>query len=353
MNRNTRQEISTLMRDAAVSFSEANGELHPVYTCEADYAITVLAIDTLTDKIIRSNEKLFALKMNAFSKQKYIAPTKTGRWLLSTLQTDVPGIRACFSNHEFSPRFELLVKHARARGLDHWLSIINAISAEEVTKACDILDGLVSALREEGRRTSFKAQLHRFQRSAGKNNLSLYRYLRKTLIRQTKINVRRYDLSYQKEGVSPMLKAYSMTYQEAKEHREALIKAVRKNLIGRHLIGYAWKMEHSAERGFLHHLLLVLEEASLEEQVLVDAALKEAWNEVTKTKGLLIDCSALYPSCKSIGIGPIDSNDNEALATFRKICLYMTQIDNCIKLSLPGSAKAFGKAELTAKKAEA
>lgn len=349
MNKNTRKEIGSLMAEAAVSFFEVDGELRPVYTDESDYAITVLAIDSLTEKIIGSNEKLFALKTNKFTKQKFIAPTKTGSGLLSALKSNVPGIRSCFCNHEFSPRFELFVKHAIERDLDYWLTFDSAISEKDVTKACDILNGFVNAVREEGRRASFNAKLRRFQRSADKNNLSLYRYLRRTLAKNSKINVRRYDLAYQKEGAWPTQKACSVTSSQAKEHREALIKAAKKDLIGKHLIGYAWKMDHSAPRGFQHHLLLVLDEESAEEQLSVDAALKHAWGEATGGKGLLVDCNNLYPAFKSHGIGLID-DDKAAWSVFRNICIQMTQADNFIKLSLPGTARAFGKAELIDKK---
>ncbi len=346
MNPNTRNEIGTLLRDASVSFVEIDGELRAVYTHESDYAIFILNIDTLADKIIRTNEKLFTLKTNPLTKRKFLSPTKTGTWLLSALKTDVPGIRDCFCKHEFSPRFELFVKHAKDRDLDFWYAINNSLSGEEVTKACDSLDGLVNAVREEGKRASFKAKLRNFERSANKNNRSLYQYLRKTLTLHTKINVRRYDLAYQKEGTWPTHQACSVIHQEAKEHRETLIKAMKKNLIGTHLIGYAWKIEHSSGRGFQHHLLLILEEASFEEQASVDAALKEAWSEATKTKGLLVDCNALHPSYKSVGIGLIDSNEKAARTTFQKICTYMTQVDNYIKLDVPGAARAFGKAEV-------
>lgn len=350
MKNKMKNDISTALNDSAVLFTEQEGTLSPRYTLESDYVQNVLGFTHLAERIIRTTERIFWIAKNRINHRKYIASTKMGDLLMAALRTNVPAIRKHFPHHELNPYFELFVQHAQERDLDYWLSLQEAFSKDEITRASDTLQGFVNTLREEGRRASFKAKLRRFQRSANKNGQSLNRYLRRTLAHHSKINIRRFDLNYRMDGTSLSIQPCVTDHKIAKAQREAFLKALKKSESSKYLIGYAWKMENSSSKGFLHHLLLILDEESVEHHSVIDDSLRKIWDEVTASTGLLVDCSTLHPSFKSEGAGLLDNGNKDAWITIRKICTYLTQTDNYIKLDLPDGGRAFGRAEVAEKK---
>lgn len=350
VNTKCKKDIATALCDSAVLFIENEGKTSARYTLESDYVLNVLGFTHLAERIIRTNEKLFSIRTSQLNGRKYIASTKMGDQLLAALKTDVPSIRKFFPQHELNPYFELFVQHAQVRDLDYWHSIWEAVSKDEITKANDTLQGFVNALREEGRRASFKAKLRRFQRSANKNGQSLNRYLRKTLAHHSSINICRFDLGYRMNGASPIVQPCVTDHQTAKAHRETFLKALRKSEFSKYLIGYAWKVENSSAKGFLHHLLIILDEESAGYQSIIDDNLRKIWDEATASTGLLVDCSTLHPSFKSEGAGLLDNGNKDARVVIRKICTYLTQTDNYLKLDLPDGGRAFGRSEVVEKK---
>lgn len=350
MNKTLKSEICTALTDSAVLFIEHDAKLVSRHTLESNYVMNVFGITHLAERIIRTRENLSSLQTNKFTKGTLITYNKLGRSLRNALNTDVPDIRNHFPTHEFNPYFELFVRHARDRGLDYGISIRNAYTKEEITRANDILQGFVNALRQEGQSTSFKAKLRSFQRNPNKNCQSLNRYLRKTLAQHIRIHITRLDLSYQRDASSPIIIPNTMSSQTIKAHREAFLKLLKKSEVSEHLIGYAWKMEGSAVKGFLHHMMLVLDETSISNQATISEILQKIWGEVTEGNGLLVDCSTLAPSCKSEGTGLLEHSSKDACAMIRKICNQMTQTDYYIKLNLPNGGRAFGRAEVVKKK---
>lgn len=342
-------EAREILREISIFFAEVDGELRLRYPRGMDYAEAVFEIDTLTKAIIKSRNKLFSITTNRFNKMKYIEPTFGGRKVMSAINTNFTEVRTCFIRHEFSPRFELFYKHTKHLEIKKWLMLQHSSDSEDTIKSCEALNGFINAIREEGRSASFKSMMRRFERCADKNDLNLYRYLRKTLTLNGKINLCRYDIAYRKIGKWPDVKPYPFDQDRVKKHRDTLIKAIRKEPLSKFLIGYAWKMEQSAERGFQHHLLLILEDESLRSQDAINHELNEAWDSITGGKGLLIDCGSPHNSVRGVGTGLIDNNDNESWKTLRKVCHYMTQADRYIKLKIP-KGRTFGKAGLVNKK---
>lgn len=346
MNNKLKNEIGTALTDCAVLIIEHDGKLMPRYTLESNYVMSVFGIAHLAEKIVRTSEQPFSIQTNKFTRGKQIAANKLGRHLINALNTDVPAIRSFFSTHEFNPYFELFVRHARDRDLDYGITIQNAYTKEEITRANDTLQGFVNALRQEGQSASFKTKLRSFQRNPNKNCQSLNRYLRKTLTHHAKIRITQLDLSYQQDASSLIIIPPMMSAQTVKAHREAFLKLLKKSEVSEHLIGYAWKMESSAVKGFLHHMMLVLDDASISKQSTINEVLQKIWGEVTEGNGLLVDCSTLTPSCKSECTGLLEHSSKGAWAMIRKICIQMTLTDNYIKLNLPNGGRSFGRAEV-------
>lgn len=349
MNNKMKNDICTALNDCAVLFTEQQGTLSPRYTLESNYVQDLVGFSNLAEKIIRTNERLFSIRPSRQHDWKYIASTKLGTELLEALKTDVPSIRQFFPDHELNPYFELFVEQAKERDLDYWVALRADMLTDQIAKASDALHGLVNALREEGRSASFKAKLRRFQRSANKNCQSLNRYLRKTLAHHSRINIRRFDLSYRMAEAQFIIQPGVTNHQTVKMHREAFLKALKKSELSKYVIGYAWKMENSSARGFLHHLLLILDEKSIQSQSSIDDNLRKMWDEVTASTGLLVDCNSLRPSFKSIGIGLLDNSNKEAWIIVRKLCTYLTLTDNYLKLNLPDGGRTFGRAEFVEK----
>ena len=350
MKNKQKNEIYTALTDSTVLFAECDGKLKLIYTQESNHVQNILGISNLVEKIVRTREQLFSLQTNKFTQQKQIVANRLGRLLINTLNADVPTIRGFFSFHEFNPYFELIVRHARERDLDRGLILRAADTKEAITRANDVLHGFVNALREVGQSTKFKEKLRSFQRNPNKNYQSLNRYLRKTLAHHTKINICRLDLSYQRDASSLITIPHMMPSQTVKAHREAFLKLLKKSEVSEHLIGYAWKMEGSALKGCLHHMVLVLDGASISKQSKINEALQKIWNEVTEGNGLLVDCSTLTPSYKSEGTGLVEHSNKDAWAMIRKICVYMAKTDNYLKLKLPDGGRSFGRAEVIDKK---
>lgn len=341
MNNKLKNEICTALTDGAVLFIEYEGKLIPRYTQESDYVMSVFGITHLAEKIVRTSEQPFSILTNKFTRGKQIAANKLGRHLINALNTNVPAIRSFFSTHEFNPYFELFFRHAQDRDLHSWITIPNA------SRAHDTLQGFVNALRQEGQSANFKAKLRSFERNPNKNCQSLNRYLRKTLGHHTRVNLARLDLSYQRDGSSLITIPHMMPSSTVKAHREAFLKLLKKSEVSEHLIGYAWKMESSAVKGFMHHMMLVLDEACISNQSIINEVLQKIWSEVTEGNGLLVDCSTLTPSCKTEGTGILEHSSKDAWATIHKICTQMTQTDNYIKLNVGG--RSFGRAEVVEK----
>ena len=80
VNNRMKNDICTALRDSAVLLTEQKGELSSRYTLESDYVLNIIGFSHLTERIIRTNNKLFTIMTNQFNKRKYIASTKMGIW---------------------------------------------------------------------------------------------------------------------------------------------------------------------------------------------------------------------------------------------------------------------------------
>lgn len=348
MKKSVIPEAKEILNAISSFFAEVDGELKLRYPKGVNYAEAAYEIDTLTKAIIRSRNKLFSITTNRFNKMKIIEPTLGGRRVIAAINTSFPDMRACFNHHELNPRIELFCKHAMYLEIKQWLMLWNNSSSENTIKACDALNEFIAAIRAEGRSASFKSQIRQFERSTDKNDLNLYRYLKKTLSSAEKIHLCRYDLAYRKRGTWPNVKPNYFGHDKVKKHRDALIKSIRKDPISKSLIGYAWKMEQSAERGFEHHLLLIFNEESIRSKEKINDELNKAWDSITGRTGLLIDCSTQPQYVKNVGAGLIENSENDSWKTLRRICHYMTEADRYIKLKIP-KGRTFGKAGLVKK----
>ncbi|WP_288841910.1 inovirus-type Gp2 protein [uncultured Deefgea sp.] len=322
---------------------------------DAALAASMYGLEFQAKRILSSDQpaiKFELTKDGTYRRDQFGNPimriTALGKELL-TLRHTLPRerLRELVPCKEFHPRAELLFKiidDARFRyfsGSSQWLTTV----MDNNQTFGEYLNQLLSTIRSEAKKASFKKKIREWSSRANKNYRSLIAYFDGLFDLYQKLLFVRIDLGYRigyRDFNNPALTV---------EKFERFLRNRRSNpKIFQHCIGYAWRLECAPKKGLHYHCILIFDGSKAQSDVHLANIAGEYWRDSITKEG-----SGTFWNCnktryKHHGIGLIDRDDTakrQILANM--VAPYLTKLDAHMRVNIPkGMTKfrTFGKAEL-------
>lgn len=138
-----------------------------------------------------------------------------------------------------------------------------------------------------------------------------------------------------------------ITADGARKHRQQLFRNMQKNPTFRHVLGTVWKLEYAPQRKFHYHMLFILNGNKAQQDGVIAHAFGEYWKHtITKGKGIYYNCNANKARYEDCCLGKLERGDSSKDKGLLKALSYITKIDACARLVLPGNARTFGRGEV-------
>lgn len=212
--------------------------------------------------------------------------------------------------------------------------------ADTVTTA-EMLNKLIQDYRFTVSQAGFKKACRKYQRASVKNLKGVMNYFRHLQERHSRLLVLRVDLSWANEHKA------DITADDARKHRQQLFRNMQKNPMFRHVLGTVWKLEYGPQRKFHYHMLFILNGNKAQQDGVIAHAFGRYWNEtITKGKGMFYNCNAYKERYEDCCLGKLKRGDSSKDKGLLKALSYITKIDACARLVLPGNARTFGRGEV-------
>lgn len=214
------------------------------------------------------------------------------------------------------------------------------VGADTVTTA-EMLNKLVQDYRYAVSLAGFKQASRKYQRASVKNLKGVMNYIRHLQERHSRLLVLRVDLSWANEHKA------NITADDARKHRQQLLRNMQKNSLFRHVLGTVWKLEYAPQRKFHYHMLFLLNGNKAQQDGVIAHAFGEYWKHtITQGKGIYYNCNAHKARYKNCCLGKLERGDNSKDEGLLEALSYITKIDACARLVLPGNARTFGRGEV-------
>lgn len=218
------------------------------------------------------------------------------------------------------------------------------VGPDAVTTA-ERVNKLVQDYRSTVGQTEFKQAYKKYQRASVKNLKGVMNYIKHLQECHSRLLVLRIDLSWANEHKA------DITADEARKHRQQLFRNMKKNPLFRHVLGTVWKLEYGPQRRFHYHMLFLLNGNKAQQDGVIAHAFGKYWKDtITKGKGLYYNCNANKARYEDCCLGKLERGDSSKDKGLLKALSYITKIDACARLVLPGNARTFGRGEVSSLK---
>jgi Inovirus Gp2 len=302
-------------------------------TEELDSMRIMKEMKNFVDKICLSNNRLFWMAQGNFHQNNVLKSSPLGRAFKQIIESNIPDIEKHFPLHRLYPTVDLCMKTIKEYRLD-------GVDYFDNPLVLDALNQCVVKIREESSTPEMKTRVANFIRSSNDNYKEFLKYITELRKKYGKLLVLRMDFSYKSSRMYGALE--KVTYDEANEHRKALINFMRE-FFGENLAGYAWKLEYGLFKGYHYHMVIFLNGANLRADVTIAKLLGEYWvDHITNERGVYYNCNARKKSYRFCCIGMISHADEHAWEGFQKMAVYLTKSDYLFKLKVP-KGRCFGK----------
>lgn len=212
--------------------------------------------------------------------------------------------------------------------------------ADTVTTA-EMLNKLVQDYRYAASQAEFRQAYRKYQRASVKNLKGVKNYIRHLQEHHSRLLVLRVDLSWANEHKA------DITADDARKHRQQLFRNMQKNPLFRHVLGTVWKLEYAPQRKFHYHMLFILNGNKAQQDGTIAHNFGEYWkNTITKGKGIYYNCNANKARYEDCCLGKLKRGDSSKDKGLLQALSYITKIDACARLVLPGNARTFGRGEV-------
>ncbi len=289
-------------------------------------------------KLIKTEGDAYSLNDTKGDTEVSLRRNIPGAFLYKLLKMNVSQDKGLRSLYTFEPYIALMVKQVEAFGLS--INQLRAIhrGSEDIVPLVQKLNSCVDSIRQEASSKAFQGKLKNYQRSSNKNYKELTSYVDALFEHYSRLLVVRVDLSYQKQHAKT-------TQAEAKRDREHLLQNSRSNKLFDDMVGYIWKLEHGAEKGFHYHMIFFFDGSKVRQDITKALLIGKYWtNVVTKGRGLYYNCNADKSRYKSCGIGMVHNADSLMRDSLTSLAVpYLTKTDLYMKLQTTG--RGMGKME--------
>lgn len=301
-------------------------------THQLDAVFEVKRIVDMMGKLISSKGPVFRCYRRAGN--DFVERTRIGDALVLCLKSDLKMIDEQFPQHRHSPLFTLFKQvfgEIHLVGQRLWPEDIAALNAA------------IAEARACGKGKELRTHLKDMKRSERSNSTACETLLDGLRRRYSKLLVLRVDFEYFSTycpGVG--FRGQVMTLDEAKAHRDKLLKYLRKGPYGKHLAGYMWKMEYGFEKGYHFHVAIFFDGQRVAKDIVLADVLGKYWkNEVTEGKGMYFNCNKCKEDYERCGIGMVNRRDDVKWSYLEEAMRYLTKVDLYLRFQAGKRTRTF------------
>lgn len=116
-------------------------------------------------------------------------------------------------------------------------------------------------------------------------------------------------------------------------------------------IGYIWKLEYGAEKGYHYHTLIFLDGNQHKKDEILADKFGKAWLQVAQGKGAYFSVNAIKERYKNLAIGMLCHDDDKAFSTLLlKLVNYFVKNEQLVFVPFSHRLRAFGTSQMPASK---
>ena len=206
----------------------------------------------------------------------------------------------------------------------------------------ELLKQFVEDLRARCSTPEVRRQVDNAKRVARENTRSALKLLDDARAHYSKILALRFDLEYIVD-FAPTLQPRPLAEELMKNHREAFLKMLREGPYAKHLVGYVWKTEWGLQRGWHHHVLVLLNGQAVCSDICIADDLCSRWkHEITAGAGAYENCNKRKELYRYCGIGMLPRGDDAKWKYLADATAYVTKSDIYAKSLLLKPSQCFG-----------
>ncbi len=355
-------QCSTIMTLLETLFKESTYRPNPdnenVLEITYDYnaAEALIHIERLVQAIITNKDDLLFTVEDHGNGVKHVTETDLAKAITFTLAHCTDWAADHFPIHEFNPYIHVFFRNI---GTGELIEIVRF--HEELKKNSALYHGgvdydlfmkmstgiiaLVTKIRLDIQSRWFKDLITNARRSSKKNSKSLLEYIKSLFDHHARLLVVRLDLSYHMGNVIRTEDDIPVKYQEAKGDFTRFLNNIDSNSLFRNMLGYVWKLEYGAEKGFHYHVMLFFNGSNEDKDERLARRIGEYWQCLTNYRGIYYNCNANKSSYRCLGIGMIKYNDSNLLKNLNTAAVYLIKTDYYARALVPGNDRTFGRGE--------
>jgi len=353
----TQTEIDNLFKQSTFRPSSDNANQLEI-THDLDAAESLIKIELVVLSIIEKTDDSLYVVENRRRGLKCIKFTPFGSELIHAICRYTDRSVSHFPIHEFNPYVKVffgIIKNGvladQIKGNGLLRSDRSVCCDEEQYKQflliAESIERLVEKVRQEIKSPSFRLLIYSQRRVSKKNNEGLVSYMDSLFNRYDRLLVHRVDFAYHMGNTIKTNSEINTKYLEAKGDFRHFLNNTKSNHLFNHMVGYVWKLEYGAEKGFHYHVLFFFNGAKMFKDRNLAMLVGEYWkNNITKGRGIYYNCNANKHRYSQLGIGMIKYSDITLRAALYKTASYLVKVDHYARLLSPDNARTFGRGEI-------
>ena len=331
-------------------------------TYDRDAAEDLTKIERLVHDIIEYKDDQLFIVRDQRNGMTNVRPTRLTKVIISTVYHYTGSVDNHFPIHEFNPYIKVFFKRLKEGGLiDHIKHYEQLISRSNVSYntaeysdfmvMAESIEALVDNIRRDVQQPEFKSLIYSSRRLSKKNYNGLVTYIDSLFARHHRLLVVRVDFSYHVGNIITQKSEILTKYQEAKDDLHRFKTNMRSNGLFKHMLGYVWKLEYGAEKGFHYHMLFFFDGSKVRKDENLAMMIGEYWkHNITEGRGIYHNCNANKNSYRSLGIGMINYSDTALRLGLNKAAAYLVKVDYYARILTPNNERTFGRCEILAPK---
>jgi hypothetical protein len=343
-------QIRQAVIERTFAFGLTNGQVVPFATPETQLVQQLWHAKHLTSRLIRSKVAQFSV----ISKPDvpHLKSTDLGSEVLQLLSTFFGVAGWQYPCHVFDPRIELFMECAAKRNLTNAFQFLSPIGEAQLLPVVDALNGFAQDIRARASKLSFKTNVATFHKALDGRYKDMQNYFKVLADLHPAAHAIRMEFSYRPDQHVGFSFGMDM-HATVTSHGEMLLKHLTKSF-GNAVVGYAWKRDFSAARGYQYHVVAILHGPQHHELNQIVDSLRHQWLEViTAGAGLSWNChDGRTHNFQYRGLIAMDHYAKPIKEHLRQVPLYMTLTDGLLAFAPLGKSKPYGMGAIppTAKK---
>lgn len=225
----------------------------------------------------------------------------------------------------------------------------------ETYDGIDLCNQYFDQLAKIFRNAKFARKLEQRVKQGERIKTSLNELIDLMLNQHSRVCVIRIDLEYTRDDptkyVHPLNSAdYPNDYliEKVKRDFKRFLNGLRQLKIADHLVGYAWRLQFGAQRGYHYHFIAFFNGNKVGSHWYYADQIGQYWSKVAGQHGFFFNCHNDHLPYKRDGIGMVRRKDKDKIKALRKAAAYLGHQDQLLQVRTGKCCRTFGCTNLPA-----